>query len=252
MNEELKNKLKYLKFNWLLENGDNFFKELEKKRTSNYKAIIHIIEQEYLYKKESARATRIKNAKIPEYLVLETYPFSKQPELKKALIQETYDSLSYVTNCCNLLLIGPTGCGKTGLATAFLINAINNGYRGFFIDFVTLIRMLYQSKGDFSESKIIKKMASIDILLIDEVGYESLIKETASLFFELIRCRHKKKATIITTQLGFDEWNGFLPDPHITAALLDRLTVDCIVFNMTNCVSIREKNIIYGTENNKK
>jgi DNA replication protein DnaC len=251
MNEELKNRLKYLRLNWLMEHGEQYFEELKKKETSVFHAVNHIIEQEYISKSESARCSRIKKARIPEYLVLETYPFARQPELKKAVIMEVYDSMSYINKCQDLIFIGPTGCGKTGLATSFLINAINHGYRGLFLDFSSLARMLYQSKGDRSDSKLIKKLVSADILLIDEAGYESLNKETASMFFELIRSRHQYKPTIITTQLGFEEWNNFLPDPHITAALLDRLTVECIVFNMKNCISIRSKNIVYGTEVNQ-
>jgi DNA replication protein DnaC len=252
MDEELKNKLKHLRLHWLLENWNSYFKELENKKTSFHKAVANIIDKEYEVMTESARTARLKRAHIPELLVLETYPFIKQPELKKQLILEIYDSLTYVKECRDLIFIGPTGCGKTGLATALLIHAINQGYSGLFIDFSTLMRNLYQSKGDLSEHQVIKKYASIDILLIDEVGYEHCDKQLSSLFFELMRCRHKKTTTLITTQLGFDEWNTFLQDTHLTAALLDRLTVDCIVFNMKNCVSLRSKNIVYGTQHIKE
>jgi len=62
-----------------------------------------------------------------------------------------------------------------------------------------------------------------------------------------MRRRHKCKITIITTQLGFEEWGGFLQDSHLTAALLDRITVNCAVFNMKDCISIRPKKIVYAT-----
>ncbi len=62
-----------------------------------------------------------------------------------------------------------------------------------------------------------------------------------------MRRRHKQNTTIITTQLGFEEWGGFLQDLHLTAALLDRITVNCTVFNMKDCISIRPKKIVYAT-----
>jgi DNA replication protein DnaC len=81
------------------------------------------------------------------------------------------------------------------------------------------------------------------VLLIDELGYISCGKEQASLFFDLVRRRFNRTTTIITTQLGFEEWGSFLHNAHITAALLDRITAGCIVFNMKSCISIRRKKI---------
>ena len=92
-----------------------------------------------------------------------------------------------------------------------------------------------------------KRFAAYDVLLIDELGYIAGKKEQLPLFFDLMRRRHKGWTTIITTQLGFDEWGDFLRDPHLTAALLDRITVNCAVFNMKNCISIRPKKIVYAT-----
>ena len=91
-----------------------------------------------------------------------------------------------------------------------------------------------------------RKYSAVDVLLVDELGYISSEKEQASLFFDFMRRRHQHSTTIITTQLGFDEWGGFLQDSHLTAALLDRITVNCTVFNMKDCISIRPKNIVYA------
>ena len=150
-----------------------------------------------------------------------------------------------------LLFIGPTGCGKTGLATSYLIHAINNECHGRFIDFKNILRQLYASLADRSDRKVLKHFASIDCLLIDEVGYTSLDKSQAGLFFDLMKMRHKKRCTIITSQLGFDEWNSFINDRHLTAAILDRITENCTVFNMSKCISIRKKRIEYATDRGK-
>ena len=147
----------------------------------------------------------------------------------------------------DLIFIGPTECGKTGLATAFLLHAINQGFRCFFVDFSDLLNILSQSRGDYSQDKLMKRLSSYEVFLIDELGYISCEKEEASLFFDLMRRRHKKKTTIITTQLGFDEWGYFLQDSHLTATRLDRNTVNCTVFNMKDCINIRPKKIVYTT-----
>ncbi len=248
MNNSLRVHLHYLGFHHLAENWDTILKDASQHRCSYHRFLEQIVEKEYERKTEKARLARIKRARIPELFVMETFPFNKQPRLKKKLVLELYDSLSFMEDKQDLIFIGPTGCGKTGLATAFLVHAVNQGCRGLFIDFSDLLDTLYQSRGDYSEGNLMRKYLTYDVLLIDELGYISSQNEQASLFFDLMRRRHQRKTTIITTQLGFDEWGGFLHDSHLTAALLDRITVNCAVFNMKDCISIRPKNILYATK----
>ena len=248
MDETMKNQLQFLGLKSLQENWDAVLTEAKKKQSSYQRFLTNIIEKEYAEKKEKARLARIKRANIPELLVMETFPFSKQPRLKKKQVMELYDSLQFITQKQKLIFIGPTGCGKTGLGTAFLIHAINQGYRGYFIEFGKLIDQLFQSRADHSEYKVLKRFQSYEILHIDELGYAPLEKEKAGLFFELMRGRHAKYSTIITTQLGFEEWGSFLQDNHLTAALIDRITMNCTVFNMKHCISIRPKNVVYATK----
>jgi DNA replication protein DnaC len=247
MNDTIKNQLRLLGLTKLLEDWDDVFKKAKNKQPSYHGFLSRIIESEYFHKMEKARLARIKRAKIPETLVMETFPFTKQPRLKKKLVLDLYDSMRFITQKQELIFIGPTGCGKTGLATSFLIHAINQGCRGYFIDFRTLIDQLFQAKGDHTETKTLKRFESYEILLIDELGYTPLEKDQAGLFFDLMKARSKKQTTLITTQLGFEEWGDFLRDTHITAALLDRITVQCTIFNLKECISIRPKNIVYAT-----
>ena len=140
-----------------------------------------------------------------------------------------------------MIWIGTTGTGKTGLATAFLIQAINQGCSGRFVLFPELIEMLYQSVADHSQGNVITKFASYDCLLIDEIGYVEVEPVQVGLFFTLMNKRHKKKTTLITSNLGFQQWTSFLKNNPLTAALIDRLTENSHVINMKNCVSLRPK-----------
>ena len=251
MDETTKKQLQFLGLRYLQENWDNILKEPQKKQPSYQRFLTDIIEKEHMDKKERSRLYRIKKANIPELWVMETFPFSKQPRLKKKLVIELYDSLRYITEKQELIFIGPTGCGKSGLATAFLVHAINQGYRGYFIDFGQLIRQLYQSKADHSEHKLIRRFQAYDALLVDEIGYDHLEKEQAGLFFDLMKARNKKRTTILTTQFGFEEWGSFLHNDHLTAALIDRITVNCTIFNMKDCISVRPNNTIQATNNHE-
>lgn len=240
--------LKYLGLDVLFEGWETILKTAMKKKPSYSTFLAEVIENEYSYKTEKARKARIKRAKIPELFILETFPFGRQPRLDKKVVCELHDSLSFMQDSQDLIFMGPTGSGKTGLATAFLVHAINKGYRGLFTHFNSLIRRLEQASGDRTEETVIKNFAAYDILVIDELGYESCNKLQASLFFDLIRRRNRLFPTIITTQLGFDEWGLFLQDTHMTAALLDRITVNCAVFNMKDCISLRVKNVVYAVK----
>jgi DNA replication protein DnaC len=141
----------------------------------------------------------------------------------------------------NIIWLGATGCGKTGLATGFLIHAIDQGYSGRYVLFADLIAELYRSVADHSEAGVLKNYLAFDCLLIDEMGYIELEPVQVGLFFTLMHQRHKKKPTLITSNLGFGEWGSFLKNDHLTAALIDRLTENSHVVNMRGCVSLRPK-----------
>jgi DNA replication protein DnaC len=152
-----------------------------------------------------------------------------------------YDDFDYMTQARNIIFFGPTGVGKTGLATAFMIQAIDRGYNGRFILFPELVELLYKSVADHSEEKLIKTFAAYDCLLIDELGYVELEPVQVGLFFTLMQKRHKKKTNLLTSNLGFEQWASFLKNDHLTAALIDRLTEVSHIVNMKNCGSLRPK-----------
>jgi DNA replication protein DnaC len=241
MDEELKQMLKYIRLGGLLANWDQYLSVAQKGNYSHARLIKYVVEKEYEIKKENSRKMRLARAKIPEKFVIETFPFSRQPKLNKKKIVNMYESFDYMSKCRNVIFIGPTGTGKTGLATAFLTHAIDQGYNGRFIAFAEIVEQLYQSVADHTEAKVIKAFAASDCLLIDELGYVEVEPVQVGLFFTLMNKRHKKKTTLITSNLGFSQWSSFLKNDHLTAALIDRLTENTHVINMRNCISLRPK-----------
>jgi DNA replication protein DnaC len=241
MDEELKEKLKYIRLTNLAANWDNYLQMAAKSNFSHAQLIKQIVEEEYRIKRENGRKLRLRRAKIPQHLLMETFPFNQQPALNKKKILALYDSFEFICKSENIIWIGPTGAGKTGLATSFLIQAIEHGYTGYFIAFPELVENLYKSVADHSEEKVIKTFAAYDCLLIDELGYVEVEPVQVGLFFTLMNRRHKRKSTLITSNLGFSEWVSFLKNEHLTAALIDRLTESTHIINMKKCVSLRSK-----------
>ena len=239
MDEQLQAILKSLRLRGLLAHWDEFMAEARRKRFSHERLLKHVLEAEYCTKSENARLLRRKRAHIPELLEIETFPFTSQPKLDRKRILSLYDSFDYMTKKHNIVWLGPTGCGKTGLATGFLLQALDREHRGYFVTFPELLAKLYASLADHSERKVLRKYASYDCLVIDEIGYVEVEPAQIGLFFTLMQKRHKTKTTLMTSNLGFSEWGSFLKNNHLTGALLDRLTATSRVFNMKGCRSLR-------------
>jgi DNA replication protein DnaC len=117
--------------------------------------------------------------------------------------------------------------GKTGLASGILLKALQNGYRGLFVRAQDLFDDMYASLADRSTRKLVDRLARVPLMVIDELGYLNVRPEQANVFFKLMEERYRRKATIITTNLAYEEWPTFLGNRLMTEALLGRLRHFC-------------------------
>jgi DNA replication protein DnaC len=239
MDDEMIANAKYLRLTNLTARWEQYLAMAEKRNCSLVQLVRTILADETENRRANARVLRLKRARIPEPWVMETFPFDRQPKLDKKRVLTVYDAFEYIRKNENLVWIGPTGCGKTGLATSFLIDAINRGHTGRYVLFPELVGDLFSSVADHSEEKVIKRYLAYDCLLVDELGYVEMEAVQVGLFFTLMQRRHKKRTTIITSNLGFKSWPSFLKNDQLAAALIDRLTETSHVINMKGCRSLR-------------
>ena len=205
MDEELRKIIKGLRLGGLLARWDELLEEANRGRFSHERLLEYVLREEWRGKSENARLLRRKRANIPELLEIETFPFARQPKLDRKRIMSLYDSGDYLTKRQNIVWMGPTGCGKTGLATGFLLQAIDRGYRGYFITFADLVAELFTSLADRSERKVLRRYTSYDCLVIDEMGYIEVEPSQVGLFFTLMQKRHQTDGTRNTESTG---WRG--------------------------------------------
>lgn len=231
MTDDLDQLLKNLKLRRIREVIDRELERAQDKAPSYSDFISRLLREEYQAQETRYLGYRIRRAGMPETWSLATYPWDKQPGAPRALIEELAE-LDFIGRAANLVFIGPTGVGKTGLASAILLRALQRGYRGLFIKAQDLFDQLYQSLADRSSRKLIDRLCRIDLLLIDEMGYLNLRPEQSNIFFKLMEERYGKRTTIITTNLEYDKWYEFLGQKDMVDALLDRLRHRCHTINI--------------------
>ena len=197
-----------------------------KSKPSYQEFLARLLRAELQFQNERTVTNRIKSARLPERWSLATFPFDQQPGVDAAVIRQLAE-LDFIPHHENIVFIGPTGVGKTGLASSLLLRAIENGYRGRFVRAQDLFDELYASLADRSTRALLNQLARVDVLLIDEMGYLNLRAEQSNIFFKLMEERYNRKATLITTNLDYPEWYEFLGNKKMVEALLDRLRHHC-------------------------
>jgi DNA replication protein DnaC len=177
-------------------------------------------------------AARLRFARFPGRKTIEEFDFSFQPSIDKKTILDLA-TLRYVKEGRPILFLGQPGCGKSHLATALAILAVEAGYRGYFSSADDLVRALAHSMIEGTFNHKLKTYTAPSVLVIDDVGLIPMNRTEATAFFQVINRRYQiGHSTIVTTNRGLPEWGDILGDPVVAAAILDRLMHRAVVFNI--------------------
>jgi DNA replication protein DnaC len=226
MDDDLDQLLINLKLRRIRDVLDRELERAEATTPSYSEFLARLLREEYQSQHMRFLEHRIRRARMPERWALETFPWRRQPAVPRATIEQLAE-LDFIGRAANLVFIGPTGVGKTGLASAILLRALQAGYRAMFIKAQDLFDELYQTLADRSSRKLLNRLSRIDLLLIDEMGYLNLRPEQSNMFFKMMEERYGNKATIITTNLNYERWYDFLRQKDMVGAPLDRLRHRC-------------------------
>jgi len=226
MNDDLDQLLKNLKMGGIREILERELARAQKTKPSYADFYARLLREQYQLQRQRSLEYRIKRANLPERWALETFPFEAQPSVPAATVKQLGE-LDFVVKKENIVFVGSTGTGKTGLASGLLLKALENGYRGLFVRAQDLFDEMYASLADRSSRKLLNRLMTADVLLIDEMGYLNLRPEQTNLFFKLMEERYTRRSTIITTNIDYDDWYGFLGRKEMVGALLSRLRHHC-------------------------
>jgi DNA replication protein DnaC len=185
--------------------------------------LLRLVELELLDRDRRAVERRIKAARFEVVKTLDTFDFLAIPSLNKQLVLDLA-RCDYIDRRENVLALGNSGTGKTHIALALGLAACQKGYRVRFATAAGLVHELMEARDEKRLLRTQKQLAAYQLLIIDELGFVPLSRTGAELLFEIFSQRYERGATLVTSNLPFNEWTEILGTERLTGALLDRLT----------------------------
>ena len=195
------------------------------------KFLEELLQHEISGREEKRFERRLKHASFPEYKILDEFDLNEQPSLSKRQFNQLKE-LSWIEQGYNLILLGPTGVGKTMLSIGLGIHAINSGYKVHFVTMNDLVYILKTQEVLRTSRARYKRVIESDLVIIDDLMFMAMEKHEANLLFQLINKLYGQTSIIITSNKGPEDWGELLGDPAITTAILDRIVHKCEVLNL--------------------
>ena len=215
--------LKQLKLPTVLREYDKVARECARDGVDHPRYLLRLIELELIDRERRTVERRIRAARFPVVKSLDTFDFIAMPGLNKTLVLELA-RCEYILRRENIIALGNSGTGKTHVALALGLAACQKGFSVGFTTAAALVSQLLEARDERRLLKLQRDLASVKLLIIDELGYVPLSPSGAELLFETFSQRYERGSTIVTSNLPFEDWTSVLGSERLTGALLDRLT----------------------------
>ena len=195
-------------------------------------SLIHISDREITLRNQRAAQIQVSVSHFPYIKTLDEFDYHFQPSVNKAEIKDL-STLRFIDKKENILFYGTPGTGKTHLATSIGIEAASQRISTYFINFAVLMEKIKKAAQENRLEQIIRHYMKYTLLIIDEIGYLPVDKDSSYGFFQLIASRYEKKPTILTTNQPFSKWPDIFGDSVIANAIIDRLVHHCDIIKIT-------------------
>ena len=215
--------LKTLKLPTFLREHEKLGRQCAIEGLDHVQFLARLVELELIDRERRMVERRIKAAKFSATKSLDSFDFKAIPKLNKMQVLDLARG-EWIARRENVIALGPSGTGKTHLALGLGLAACQKGLSVSFITAAALVNELMEARDERRMLRLQKQLATVKLLIIDELGFVPLSKTGAELLFEVISQRYERGSTMITSNLPFDEWTETFGTERLTGALLDRLT----------------------------
>ena len=219
---ELPNLLDKLKMDHLEAQLDAVCEQAAQRQLDFKSFLCQALETEWQGRYQRGIEARLRQARFPWIKTLEQFEFDFQPSLDRRQVREL-TGMSFVERTHNVIILGPPGVGKTHLAIALGVKAVEAGYSALFLTLESLMTRLVKAFHENRLERSLQQLTYPKVLIVDEIGYLPLSQLEASLFFRLVVRRYERASLIVTSNKSFLDWGETFNDPVLATAILDRL-----------------------------
>lgn len=238
---QLDNLIEKLKMDHLAPQLDTVCEQASKKDLSYKEFLALALDAEWRGRHLKGVESRLSQARLPWVKTIEEFDFNFQPSIDRKVVREL-SGLAFCERAENVILLGPPGVGKTHLAIALGVKAVEAGHRLLFLTLENLIMRLTRARVENRLERQLQQLVYPKVLILDEMGYLPLSREDASLFFRLLSRRYEKASIVITSNKSFTDWGEIFGDHVMATAILDRLLHHSTVISIKgDSYRLREK-----------
>ena len=195
----------------------------ERNNLSYGEFLAELLEIELTLREQRRLERMTKNAKLPHGKTLSAFDFSVIPSINQAHIKSFAEDRFWVDKMENLILLGPSGVGKTHLAAAIGYSLIEKGVKVLYSSTTLLVQALQNAKEELKLNAALERFAKFPLLILDDIGYVKKSEQETSVLFEFIAHRYETGSLLITSNQAFDEWGAIFPDKVMAVATIDRI-----------------------------
>lgn len=224
--------LKQLRLPTMLAEFEKLAREAATSQQTYEQYLLRLSDLEVAARASNALVARIKAAAFPVHKDFDTFDFTAVPSLNKPKILELARG-EWIDQHYNVCLLGSVGTGKTHVATALGLAACRQGRRVRFFTAGNLVTRLEEAQKIYQLDRFLAQLDKTDLLICDELGYLSFSRGGAELLFQVFADRYERASLLLTSNLAFSDWGQVFQGERMTAALLDRLTHRCHIFELS-------------------